>query len=49
MRALADDLRCLAADIQEQQPLHSLTRVMHYTKWIFAALDELEKELADAV
>jgi hypothetical protein len=47
MRALVDDTRCLAADIQEQRSSDSLARLGVYMNWALQALDHAEKELAD--
>lgn len=47
MRALVDDTRTLAADIQEQRPSDSLVRLGVYMNWALQALDHAEKELAD--
>lgn len=48
MRALIDELRTEAADIEEQTALPSLTRIRIYSRWLLSAVDELEKDLANA-
>lgn len=47
MRALVDDVRCLAADVQEERSSDALTRLGAYMGWALQALEHAERELAD--